>query len=103
MSKSNQTALVVQGREVGAEAGLLADIGEGAVPVVVVKDGTAVGGDEDVGKAVVIVVADGHAHAESAARHARRFGHIREGAVAIVLVERVANGLWACRNRWGRC
>ena len=54
----------------GAEAGLLADIGEGAVAVVVVEDRTAVGGDEEVGEAVVVVVAGGHAHAEGAAGHA---------------------------------
>ena len=78
----------------GAQAGLLADIGEGAVAVVVVENGPAVGGDEEVGEAVVIVVADRHAHAEGAAGHARLFGHIGERAVAIVLVERVAESVF---------
>ena len=56
--------------DLGAEAGLFADIGEGAVAVVVIENRAAVGGDEDVGEAVVVVVARRHAHAEGAAGHA---------------------------------
>ena len=77
----------------GAEARLLADVGEGAVAVVVIENRPAVGGDEEVGKAVVVVVADGHAHAEGPAGDAGLLGDVGERAVAIVLVERVADRL----------
>ena len=43
------------------DAGLLADIGEGAVSVVVVQNILAVVGDEQIVEAIVIVVADADA------------------------------------------
>src|SRR5450830_739624 len=64
-----------------ADAELLADLGECAVAVVVVEEIAAVGGDEDVEKAVVVVVADGAADATFVrgtwrASHAERGRHI---------------------------
>ena len=61
----------------------------------------SVGGNKDVGPAIVVVVADRHAHAESAARHARFLGHVGERAVAIVLVERVADWLGGFQKSHG--
>src|ERR1043166_1632816 len=81
-------------KDFGAQASLFADIGERAVAVVVIKNRVAVGGHEDIGEAVVVIVGDRYAHAESAAGYARGFGHVGERAVAIVLVERVANRLF---------
>ena len=76
----------------GAQPGVLAHVGEGAVAVVAVEDGAAVGGDEQIGEAVVIVIAHGHAHAEGASGDAGFFCDVGEGAVAIVFVKRVADG-----------
>ena len=44
-------------------------------------------GDQQVGKAVVVVVADGHAHAVHFHRQAGALGDVGEGAVAVVAVE----------------
>ena len=57
------------------------------------RDAFAVGGDEQIGPAVVVVIADGDAHPEASAGHTGFFRHIGEGAVAIVLVQRVAERL----------
>src|SRR5205814_4376179 len=57
-----------------AQPGFLADVGKGAVPIVAIKNGPPVGGDEEIGKAVVIVIAHGHAHPERSARHSRFLG-----------------------------
>ena len=50
--------------------GLLGDVGKGAVAVVVVEDGAAVAGDEQVGVAVVVVVGGGDGDAVEVGRDA---------------------------------
>src|SRR5882724_12050617 len=65
----------------GSQAGLLADVRESAVPIVVIKNWPAVGGDEKVGIAVVVVVAYCGAHSESIRGDAGLFGNIAEGPV----------------------
>ena len=49
-------------------------------------------GDVQIRKAVAIVVANRHAHAVAAGRHAGLCGDVGEGAVTIVAIERVAQG-----------
>ena len=72
------------------EAGLLGDVGEGAVAVVVVERVVMHAGDEDVGMAIVVVVADGHADVEAGAGEAGCVGDVGEFAVAVVAEEAVA-------------
>ncbi len=61
--------------------------------LLLVKNALAVGSDEDIGPAIVIVITHSHAHAERTARDAGLFGDIGKGSIAIVLIESVANGL----------
>ena len=58
-------------RLLACDAGLLADVGEGAVAVVVVENVLAVVGDEQVVAAIVVVVADADALAPAASASAR--------------------------------
>ena len=76
----------MSGEDLGAETRFFADIGEGAVAIVAIENRASVGGDEEVGEAIVVVVARGDAHAEGAAGDAGGPGHVGEGAVAVVLV-----------------
>ena len=70
------------------EAGLLGDVGEGSVAVVAVKGVLAVVGNEEVVVAVVVVVADTAGLAPAGlVLEAGAFGHVCEGAVAIVFEE----------------
>ena len=71
-----------------ADAGFGGHIREGAVPVIVVKDGPAVAGDVKVGIAVVVVVAHGHAlPVEALGAHTSLFRHVRKGPIAIVMIK----------------
>src|SRR5262249_52753548 len=73
-----------------AQTGFRGHISECAVAVVVIKNATTVGGDEEVGVTVVVVIAHGYAHPEGGpGADAGFLGDIGERAVAIVLVERV--------------
>ena len=65
-------------------AGLLADVGECAVAVVVIQNVLAEVGDEQIVPAVVVVVADAHALSPARVRDSGLRGHVGEGAVAIV-------------------
>ena len=58
-----------------------------AVFHVVIERDPLVGGDEEVVEAVVVVIADGAAHAVTGVGQARFFGDIGERAVAIVAIE----------------
>ena len=78
------------GRPVGrVDAGLLADVLEGAVAVIEVQHVDAVVAQEDVLVAVVVDVAGDDAVAEAAVAQARRLGHILEVVAAQVLVQPV--------------
>ena len=69
-------------RVAAREAGGLGDVLEGAVAVVAEERVAAQAGDEEVGVAVVVVVAGGDAEVVAPPGHARRLGHVGEGAVA---------------------
>ena len=72
------------------QAGLVGDVREGAVAVVAIQRAAPVRGDENVGVAVVVVVGHRTAHAELfAAADAGRVGDVREGAIAVVAIQRV--------------
>src|SRR5207237_4525364 len=70
---------------------LVSDVGERAIPVVVIKDVAAELGHEQVGIAVIVVVSPDTPQTIASAGHTRRPGHVRECAVAIVVVQRVAS------------
>ncbi len=71
------------------KSGLLRDIGEGAVAIVVIEDVLAPVGQKQIVEAVVIVVADGNGGGPSVASEAGFFGDVDKGTVAIVFVEAV--------------
>ena len=70
-----------------AQAGLLRDVDERALAGVLKQAILAHGGDEDIGKAIVIVIRNGHAHAVHFHRQPGALGDIGEGAVAIVAIQ----------------
>src|SRR5262249_54088337 len=72
------------------DSGLLGHVGECAIAVVVIENVAAVLRNVKVGKAIPVVVADRHALPIAAALDPRLPRNISEGAVAIVMVERVA-------------
>ena len=78
-----------------AQASLICDISERAVFVVAIQNVAAVGGDEQIGPAVVIVIAGGYSNAEVASCDAGFFCYIGERAVMIVVIERVAERMLA--------
>jgi hypothetical protein len=43
----------------------------------------------DIGPAIVVVVADRHAHAVAFARHAGFLGHVGEGPIVVVVVQAI--------------
>ena len=88
-------------------------VGKCAVAVVAIQRIAAVGGDIDILVAVVIVVADGDAHAVAVLRHAGEtslFSHVGERSVFVLMVEAipifaiafvgVRAGGWIRRRRW---
>src|SRR5262249_18646995 len=74
------------------DAGFCCDIGESAVAVVVVEQVGAELRDEEIGEAVVVVVAPDAAEAVVGAGDAGGVGDVGEGAVAVVAVEGVLFG-----------
>ena len=74
---------------VAAGAGLLCDVGEGPVAVVVVQVVAAELGDVEVFEAVIVKVADGNAHAVADALEAGLLGDVFEGTVLALMVEAV--------------
>ena len=87
MSRSTHAALVDQ--PLPADAGLLRYIGERAVAVVVVELVAAIGGDIKVLESVVIVVADGNAHAVAGSLQAGFFRNVFECAIFLLMVEAI--------------
>ena len=75
---------------IAGEAGALRHIGECAVAVVAIKNDAAEAGDQQIGPAVVVVVADDGAHGPAGIAHAGLVGNIGKCAVMVVVVERAA-------------
>src|SRR6266849_4581767 len=68
------------------------DVCEGSVAVVVIKDVPSVACDEEVGKAVIVVIADRNTHpvvACASVWQAGRFGHISEAAILILAIKAI--------------
>ena len=84
------------------EAGLLCHISEGAVAIVVEQVILAERSDEDVVVAVVVVVADGNAHAEHFDGETCFARHVGECPVVIVVIEG-ERGVLAARGPENRC
>jgi hypothetical protein len=78
------------GVSAAAHAGLRRHIGKRAIAVVVEELVAVDVGDEDVGPAVVIIVADGNAHAVTGAGQPGLFGDVGERQVAVVVEQAVA-------------
>ena len=78
-------------------ASLLGHVGKRAVAVIVVKNVAAKVGDEEIVKAVVVVVADATGLSPAGTSQAGLFGDIGEGAVTIV-VKQITGGI-AVPNR----
>src|SRR5689334_25417443 len=69
------------------QARFLRDIGERAVAIVMKKVALAVGGDEKIVEAVVVVVADSHAQSKHLDVEPGFVGYVGKGAVVIVVIE----------------
>ncbi len=68
------------------------DISEGSVAVVVVEDIFSVAGHEKVWEAIIVIIADGDAHAvvtSAGVGQARGFRHVRETATFVLAVQPV--------------
>jgi hypothetical protein len=79
----------LRGTSGAAGAGGLGYIGEGAVAVVVVEIVATVCRDVEIFEAVVVVVADGDAHAVADAFESGLFGDILEGSIFLLMVEAI--------------
>ena len=76
----------------GRDAGLVGDIGERTVAVVVVQDIAAVLGDVEIGETVVVVVPPDATEAVACPGNASLIRDISKDAVAVVAIKRVACG-----------
>src|SRR4029077_18883866 len=74
--------------------GFFADVGKGAVAIVVIEHVLSVVGDVEVFEAVVVIVPHANTLAPAGVSQARLFSHIGERAVVIVAVE-MAGGSFA--------
>src|SRR5216683_2966269 len=83
----NKGAAGAPGFSVAGNLGFLADVGEGAVAVVVVEDVFAVVRDVEIFPAVVVVVADAYALARPGVSQAGFCGDVGESAVMVVAIE----------------
>src|SRR5579864_8578008 len=70
-----------------SQTGFVADVGKGAIAVVVIQNRPAVSGHEKIGISIVVIVAHGDAHSESIRRDAGFLGYVGECAIAVVLVQ----------------
>ena len=73
------------------DAGLLCDVGKGAIVVVVEEAIFAEVGDVEVGPAVVVVVTDGNAEAPAVVGDSGLGGDVGEGSIVIIVEE---GGVW---------
>src|ERR1700722_2314901 len=75
------------------------DIGEGAIAIIVVKDGAAISRHIKIGIAIIVEVADGNALAVvSLASNSSFLGNVGEGSIAVVVVERTTKWMWRFIN-----
>src|SRR5271165_124972 len=88
----DEGAAVAPGFAGACNAGFFADVGEGAVTIVMVKDVFAVIGDEEVVVAVVVVIADADALPPAGMGEAGFLRDVGKGAVVIVVVQVVGGG-----------
>ena len=75
-----------------ANAGFGGNVGESSVAIIVIKDVLPVARNEEIGVAVIVVVADRDAHAvvaRASAGKARGFRHVRETAVFVLAIEAI--------------
>src|ERR1019366_3638467 len=70
-----------------SQTGLFGDVDEAAAAVVLEEAVLADRRDQQVGEAIVVVIANGHTHAVHFHRQAGALGDVGEGAVAVVAVE----------------
>ena len=78
------------GPSCSGDASFLGYIGEGAVPIVVIQDASAVLGDVQIRKAVSVVVAHSHALAVAATSHTGLLSYVGKSSVTIVSVQSIA-------------
>src|SRR5205823_6152663 len=81
----DESAACVPALAASGHAGFLANVSEGAVPVVVVENIFSEVGDEEIVEPVVVVVADAHALPPAGMYQTGFGGDVGEGAVTIVL------------------
>ena len=81
----DESAACVPALAVSSHAGFFANVGEGAVPVVVVENIFSEVGDEEIVEPVVVVVADAHALPPAGMNQTGFGGDVGEGAVTIIL------------------
>jgi hypothetical protein len=72
------------------DTGLVGNVGERPIAIIVVQDVASILRHEKIGKAVVIVVAPDTTQAVTRTRNSSLVGHIGESAIAIIAVQRVA-------------
>ena len=72
---------------------MLGHVAEGSVVIVLVQDAAPVSGHQHVRPAVVVVIPNGDAHAEIRPGHAGLFRDVGKRAVAVVLVQGIAQRL----------
>ncbi len=83
----HERAACVPAFAVSGNAGFFADVGEGAIAVVVVEDIFSEVGDEEIVETVVVVVADANALPPAGMNQAGFRGDVGESAVAIIFEE----------------
>src|SRR6266849_3117468 len=90
----HESAAGAPGFAAAGDVCFFADVGEGAVSIVVIENVLAVVGDVEIVEAVVVIVPDAHALAPAGVSQASLFGDVGECAVVIVAVE-MAGGRFA--------
>ena len=71
----------------GGNTGLGGNIGKGPVAVIVIQQSAAISRDEQVRKAVVVIIANRDTHSESSAWYSSPIRNISKGTVTIVFVQ----------------
>src|SRR6266851_3265685 len=85
-----------------AHAGLVSEVGKSPISVVVKKLIAGDAGKINIRPAVVIVVADGNAHAVAGASQARFVGHVSKRQIMVVAIQAVLVLRTVLFKRWNR-